>query len=284
MLLLAGCETQPTEMEDYQLEPVLNAYLVNGEPVNQIFLQWTAPLQGYYTLNTLGISDQPDCEMKIRVLDGAEAGKEYFFKQHDSPDSTWIYVPRDADTLRPQSRVHYRIEVRKPSEKIDVWAETVVPGTFDLGVNGIPVNVFPANTNLTREDPNILLNWSIPDSVGGFVIITRALTDLYSIVPLDPEFEIGVDTVDHAEASLVSYWMCRYDQILQPVPWMLFSWAGPTTVEMQAAAPGYNDYVTSLWRASMGFPIEYVSNVHGGIGIFGGLSRKKFEVVMERVQ
>jgi hypothetical protein len=279
-LILAGCESNPTEVEDYQTQAVLAAYLTNGEPVNQIFLQWVAPLYGYYELNTLGIAG---CDMIIFPLDDPLSQDTLELEQHPDPDSTWIYIPKPGETpLIPKWPIHYRIEVRNPLEGLDIWSETVIPDSFDLWINGIPSFSWVPDT-MTREDPNIMLNWTPADSVGGYVIITRALTELDSIVPLDPEFEIGVDTLDTAEVSLVSYWMCRYDQTAQPVPWMMFSWEGSTVVEMQAAAPGYNDYVTSLWRASMGFPIEYNNNIHGGIGIFGGLSRKKFEVVMERV-
>lgn len=278
---LTGCENQPTEVQDYRVQPVLAAYLVNGEPVTEVFLQWVAPLYGYYELNSLGISG---CDMIIFPLDDPQSQDTLHLVQHPDLDSTWVYVPAPGEAaLIPQSRIHYRIEVHKASEAIDICSETVVPDSFELLVNGLPSATFPTDT-MTREDPNIQLNWTVPDSVGGYVILTRALTALDSIVPLDPDFEIGVDTVNHAEASLVAYWMCRYDQTTQPIPWMLFSWVGPTTVEFQAAAPGYNDYVTSLQRASMGFPIQYDTNVQGGMGIFGGLSRKKFEVVMERVE
>jgi hypothetical protein len=279
--LLVGCESQPTEVQDYQPQAVLAAYLANGEPVSQIYLQWVAPLQGYYQLNNLGI---PGCDMMIFPLDDPLTQDTLRLVQHPDPDSTWIYVPALGETpLIPQSRVHYRIEVKKPSEGIDIWSETVIPDSFNLWVNGVRWDSVQTDT-MTREDPNIILTWNTPDSVGGYAFFTRALTSIDSIVTLDPDEIPGVDSLDTAEVSLVSYWMCRFDQVVQPMPWMLFNWAGPTTVEMQAGAPAYNDYITSLFRASQGFPIQYDTNIHGGLGIFGGLSRRKFEVVMERTE
>ncbi len=280
LLLILGCENQPTEIEDYDPQPVLQAYLVNGEPVQQVFLEWVAPLEGFYDRKDYGIAG---AEITLYPLDAFDTQDTLHLVQHSSSDSTWIYVPVSGQSLIPQSRGHYRIEVTQASEGIYLSAETVVPDSFPYQISPAPVYADTLDT-LTRMDPNLYLNWEGADSAGGYMLNVICLTPRDSVVPLDPDFVIGEDELDPEEINLGMIWPLRYDQRDMLVPWFMFQYEGWTQVELQAVAQDYYDYIFSLFRRNQGFDVDLDYNVEGGLGIFAGLSTNRLWVYMERVE
>lgn len=280
LLFFFGCEQQPTEVEDYEPQAVLQGYLINGQPVDRIYLQWVAPLQGYYDANDYSIAD---ANMIIYPMN--QPGDTLHLVQHPSPDSSWVYVPAPGEELVIQGKVRYRIEVKQPEAGLDVWSEALVPDTFSCWFQSPPLPVgVDTLDSLNREDPNLFLSWVQADSAGGYNLNVTCLTPEDSLLPLDPDFNPDEDELDLTEVDRTMFWPMRYDQFEMLVPWFMFNFEGWHRIDLQAISQEYYDYGLSIFRFEQGFSIELESNVHGGLGIFAGLAQKSFWVYMERVE
>ncbi|MBN1425471.1 DUF4249 family protein [Candidatus Fermentibacteria bacterium] len=265
LLLMPGCDSTPTEVDNYDPEPVLTAYLVRGEPVREIYLQRVAPVTGFYDPQDHGIVG---AELFLARLDMLPDTLRF----HDDPEERGHYLPDDT-TWVPEGKARYRIEARFGGEQ--VWAETVVPDSFDLTVLPRPI----AGDTLTREDDNIFLQWTASDSAGGYTFNIMSLADEDSLVPLDPDYD--PEDADEDSLGRSGGWMMREDQRTLTIPWIMFYWSGPYRMSVMAVTKDYYDYSFAWLRIMSGSEVTLPTNIHGGIGIFAGLSRHQFEFYMK---
>jgi hypothetical protein len=282
--IISGCENQPTEVENYQPEPVLNAFLFNGEPLTEVHLERVASLYGDFRPANHGISGA-----QVRIF---EVGGGDTLSLVEDPAEHGRYIPAAGDTLIPREITRYRIEVSTPAGEI-LWAETTVPGAMETngavqlfypGAGGLPHTISNGDT-LTRDYPDLNLMWSDVDAAGGFQSVILTLTDRDSLVPLDPEWDPNdpdtkIEDGDRWRFTEMEY---RYDQRWTVLMWFFFFWEGPHRIELRAISAEYYDYLFSLFRMEQGMINEPVSNIHGGRGVFGGLSRWQCEIYMKKV-
>jgi hypothetical protein len=269
--LLAGCGDQPTEVEDYEREPVLSAFLTNGQPVDQVYLERVAPLDAYYDPEDHGITG---AELVVFPVGGGDT-----LLLENDPDVPGHYLAPAGADWRPAGTARYRLEAYKENDEVNVWAETVVPDTFSI-------EVLPAaavGDTVTRLDPNFVLRWTDADSAGGFILNVICLTPEDSLVPLDPDFDPEEDEVDEDYPPRSQMEFMRYDQREATLPWYLFQYEGPHRVDLLAVSALYYEYVTTLFRVGQGQGADIPSNVSGGLGIFAGTTSRSFEVYVKRV-
>ena len=274
LFALAGCDSTPTEMEDYEREPILTAFLYNGEPVDEVLLERVASFYGYYD------PSDPDnvisgAEVRLIQMDGPDAGDTLRFTEN----TPGVYLPDDPDTVK--GMVHYRIEAHKPSENLFLWAETIVPDTFSLSINPLPVDTVedvPILDTMNWNDPNIIINWTESNVYAGYVLNVICEDD--SFIPLDPEYEFDEDE----DSSRVSFDVALEGFNTNTLPWIHFRWQGWHKVELMAVDQGYFDYFMSVFRMQFGQVDALEYNVHGGLGIFAGMSHRSFRVYIERVE
>ncbi len=279
-LILAGCESTPTEVEDYEPQPMLSAFLFNGEPLDSIMLESVGSLYAKYEpgQNAIGGAD-------IYVIALDNQGQDTLFFNFDA--GAGVYRPTNAAVWGvPQGNKQYRVEAHKPSEDLYLWAETVVPDTFSLTVSPAPVGIDPEGVafldTMTREDANIKLEWTTPSSpVGGYVIPITCLSEDY--IPLDPDFDPIEDDISE-DSSLVNFDIVLPNFNYRELPWILFEYEGWHEIQLQAADPEYWEYFFSVFRLYMGQITNVEYNVNGGIGIVAGLARNKFRVYVEKVE
>ncbi len=274
LILLAGCEQQPTEFEDYEPQPMLTAFLYDGIPVDSVLLQRVAPLYSYYSWQDHGIAG---AQIRIFPLDDPESDDTL----HLIHAGSGVYRPAVGESLIPRGKRHYRIEARKPDEDLYLWAETVVPDSFSLWVNGQP----PGDTLgvFTREDPSLFFQWSPADSAGGYVFLTVCLTPVDSLLPLDPDYDPEEEELDEEPGRAFVFPLIS-TQLSSFVPWLSFEWVGWHRVEMLACNYEYYRYVFSLMRVEQGAMSMPEYNVQGGLGVFAGLHRIRFYLYMARVE
>jgi hypothetical protein len=281
LLALSSCENQPTEVQDYTPQPVLQAFLYRGEPLTQVAFQRVAPLQGVYNPADYGIADAQIIIYPLNV----PSPDTLHLVQHSDPDSANLYVPAPGESLIPQGKMRYRIEAGKPSENLFIWAETLVPDTFSFTVIPVPMALQPDTLDtLSRYDDPLYLNWTLPDSGGGFVLSVTCQTPFDSLIPLDPDFEIGVDSLKAEDVDLTSLWSMRYDQQDMLVPWFMFTFQGWHQVYLESVAVEFYDYMLTMFRLQQGIPVQLEGNINGGLGIFAGLSKHAFWVYVKRVE
>ena len=283
-LIIMGCESTPTELENYHPEPVLNAFLFYGEPLEEARLERVTSLYGDFLPGNHGIGG---AGIRIYELGGADT-----LQLIEDPGERGRYIPETGDTLVPQAGARYRIEAATPAGEY-LWAETTVPGAmeasgtvelFYTGADGWPHSVNEGDT-LTRDYPNLNLGWSAVDSAGGYESVLLALTDRDSLAPLDPEWDPNdpddeIEDINRWRAVELTY---RYDQRWTMLQWFLFAWEGPYRIELRAISAEYYNYIYSLFRMEQGSLSEPVSNIQGGRGVFAGLSRWRREIYMKKV-
>lgn len=273
-LSFAGCEKQPTEFEDYTPQPMLSAFLYDGVPVDSVLLQRVAPLYSYYSLQDHGIAG---AEIRIFPLDDPESHDTL----HLIHAGSGVYRPASGENLIPRGKRHYRIEARKADEGLYLWAETVVPDSFSLLVNGQP----PGDTLgvYTREDPNLFFQWTPSDSAGGYIFLAVCLTPVDSLLPLDPDYDPEEEELEEEPGRAFVFPLIS-SQLGSSVPWISFEWVGWHRVELQACNYEYYRYVFSLMRIEQGAMNMPEYNVQGGLGVFAGLHRIRFYLYMAQAE
>ncbi len=266
-----GCENQPMEIENYDPEPVLTAFLFRGEPFEEVLLERVGQFDELYDPTDYVIRG---AEVLLFSMDGSDT-----LHLEEDPSCHGRYIPPADEVLIPEGKKQYRIEALIEPGWL-LWAETVVPNDFALEIFPDPVQ----SDTLTREDPNFVIQWASSDSAGGYVMNVVCLADEDSLVPLDPDFDPSEEEADEDSLGQSSTWIMRQDQRVMTVPWIVFHWEGPYRIDVMAVASDYYDYVFSWFRVIQGAPVDLPSNVHGGLGIFAGLSKHSFEIYMKRFE
>ncbi len=287
-----GCEENPSEVEDYDAQPVLTAFISNGRTVPPIRLEWVGTYGAYYEPELYGIDG---ADVKLFALPGDPAlGTEdpvntdtlTFYHLETIPGN---YQPNDGD-WKPEGKVRYRIEVTKPSDGIDLWAETTVPDTFSMQPYMSDEPFTPVEMDgdtLTRLDPEIMIRWTPSATAEGFVLGIKAETPENELMRLDPDWDPNDpdDELEEEDLNRYAYTVARYDQSMMTIPWLFVQWAGWNRFDIHAASKDYYEYVFSSFNGQSAMSSEnFQFNVHGGLGIFGATARHSFRVYMERVE
>ncbi len=283
LFLFSGCEENPTEIEDYDPQPKLTAYLYNGIPVEEVILERIASLYSYYDPADHYIAD---AEIILFPLDNPSPGDTLFFVDSTATRGVYLPAPGQADLI-PQGGARYRIEARKPSENLYLWAETVVPDTFTLAVNDTVILTKDTNPDTflgtySWNSPTIHFDWSKSDSTGCYVFNAICMEE-DTLIHLDPDFELDDDEdpdyVSQHSLNILMDYVFSMDAL-----WIYFSWVGSHRIVFQACSPDYREYLFSIFRVQQGMMEDVIYNVHGGLGVFAGFCRVSFTMEMERVQ
>ncbi len=299
---MAGCDDTPTEVEEYQHEPVLHSYLITGEPFEEVWLEWIAKdIESLYIPEDNGISG---VEMVVYpVLDATgtnvdSAGMAVYYEE--DANHKGHYLASETDTVRAGWR--YRIEVKKEDE-VEIQAETTAPDTFALSttysaINSTldtepaDINNMPDSLTFTREMPFLQITWSdafndvsyASEAKGGYIFILTALADTANLEQLDPDWDPVEDPIEPDDMWLSLYTFAPDYQNSMDIIWIFFNWAGPYRVETQAVSCEYYRYMfTQFANPTAGNVPRPESNVNGGLGCFGALSSHFFHLNMEKV-
>lgn len=296
VFFFTGCEENPTESEDFDPVPTLYSFIETGAPVDTVNLLWTGTYGAYYDPANLGIEDayivmypvldengdslnsidNPD--FQVLYFDGAPGRENY-----------GEYVPTTAD-YRPVGRWTYRLEARKKSEGVDLWAETCAPDTFNFFAAARSNPFTPVaidGDTLTREDDEIFINWTESAEAQGFVLGIIAETPRDHLIPLDPDWDPNDpdDELEPADLQRHNWTIARYDQRSMTIGWIFFQWSGWNRLYISAASPDYFDYMyTLLQEQNPSWKNNPTYNVRGGLGVFGATYTHEFNIFLERVE
>ncbi|MFH0766364.1 MAG: DUF4249 family protein [Calditrichota bacterium] len=295
--IFGSCEKNPTEVEKYQPQAVLSAYLCLDEPVEKVFLERVSSIYGYYTPR--GIDD---AVIKIYRLNEDSTKVDSFNFRQEAPGScVYRWTGR---YLYPSARRLYRIDALTPQGE-HLWAITRVPGAINPRAGSVEFyQVYPDSVHivrwvselknsrdsarveaLDRNMPNLMVRWPDVDSAAGFEGVATALAD--TLFSLDPGTEFDpnepVDTTDQNQMR-VGWDFYREGQRGVDLGWILFNWEGYYRLELRALSPSYADYLFSLFRVEQGLINQPTTNINGGLGIFGALSRYRTHIYMRRAE
>lgn len=287
VMIFSGCENEPTEVEDYVPEPMLSAYLYNGEPVEEVFFEMTAPFGIYYDPADHAITD---AIIVIEPLDDPSADPLQLTHDAANPGH---YFSEDPNWL-PKGKHSYRIVAESAAEGVSVSAVTMVPDTFSVTLyhpvfqGSFPILPDPPDSliiadSLTRDDPEIFITWLESDSTGGYFCNMLALTDTADLYPLDPDWDPAEDELEEEDLWRMSIDFMLDNQFQYTMGWFNFNWVGLYRVDIMAVSEDYFDYVFSGVHIMQGLNVDLPSNIEGGQGIFGGMCRRSFYLNMKRV-
>ena len=283
LIFFAGCDNTPTEVNDYEPQPQLTAFIANGVAVGEIELKHVGGFTDYYDPIALGITGARIKMFPVLDADGTPSdtsGRVCYFA--DNPDHRGGYLP--TGTYLPEGKVTYRIEAKKASDKVDLWAQTAVPDTFQLITYQNKQEVDANGDTLTREDPELYFEWTSSENCGGYQLGILAETeDRSQLLPLDPAYDPNNpdDVKAYEDVPRYGYTIAPYYQNGITLAWVYMTWAGPTRVDCAACSKEYFDYIFSQLTNPAANPLM---NVHGGIGIFGATSRHSVEIYMKRIE
>ena len=292
LVFTVGCDKNPTEQEDYTPEPVLTAFIHNGEPVDTIYVEWVGLFHALYDPAHLGVDNADVVMYPVLNPDGSNAdstGRALYFHKAGVGGE---YAPNDPAFI-PESLVRYGMKVHSP--EVDLYAETTVPDTFSWKITqeGNPVSIDPITNEfqgargdtLTRLDAPFYFEWTISAGADGYELGILNELPREEVVPLDTTYDLeDQDVVDMlASVPLYSYQPAPDYQHAVTLIGAYFFWQGPTRVSVAASSFEYYNYMfTNLVFDSMGLPVNAYSNVKGGRGIFGATCRKDIYVTIAR--
>lgn len=278
LLFLWGCEQQPTEVEHYAPQPILSAFLVCGEPIQEVFLERVSSLYKPYDFSQSG----------IRGAQIVITGMGSRLRLVDDPLQPGRYIPAPGEELIPQPKGYYSIEARTPQGEI-LTASATVPDTFSaqllylLYPDGNRVPVHDGDT-LHRLLPTLWWEWAPVDSAGGYILLAQALSHPDSLLPLDPDFDPSTDSLPDEMKDRSAWWIMRDDQSRVTIPWIFFQFAGPYRLTLMAANRDYYLYTLTTMQAQFGYLRFPHTNIRGGLGIFGAISKASYQVFLKRVE
>jgi len=273
----SGCTDQPTEVQDYEPQPVLNAFLYGGEDIEPVTLEWVGGIYSYYQPGNNAISG---ADVKIWALDNPGQDTLYF----EFDETLEKYLPtNEAEWGVPEPMKSYHIEVNKPSENIHMWAETTIPDTFTTEIIPEPVDFdsIAILDTLNREMPAIELDWTESALAAGYVQTIVCLDTTY--IPLDPEFDPEEDDIPD-DSSRFGFDLTLAGQTYTTLAWINFNYEGWYEIQNQAVDPYYWEYFFSVFRLWVGQVTEIEYHMNGGLGIFAGITRDRYKVYVEKVE
>lgn len=281
-MTLLGCDSTPTEVEDYDPEPILSGFLFLGRPVEEIRLERVASLYLPFEGVDHGIAN---ADMRIFGI-----GTTDTLDLEEDPSESGRYIPVAGQSLTPQALVKYRIEVTTPQNEF-IWAESLMPGAVEKNgaveillthSDGTEQTVSDGDT-LNRTMPNLTWRWSDVDSAYGFQGLALCLTPRDSLIPLDPDWDPNDpdDELEEIDKDRAGWGIYRHDQRFVKILWWAFEFVGWYKVELLALSQSYYDYLFSQFRVEQGLINRPTTNINGGIGIFSCLSTHTMQIYME---
>lgn len=271
-LALVGCDTAPTEVEDYSPQAVMYCYLYGGEPFERLYLERVQAFNPRYDTTAAGIVGAT-----VTITDEHGVTRTLV----DEAGHRGAYIATTPFTV--DYRTKYSVEARISSSET-LTASTMVPGpivrdafflsadsgrTQRLVTDGMELQIGP-------EYPYWV--WEPVDSAGGYAGVIETQMPIDSLVPLDPKRKIEKDE----KLTRAGWTVTRPEQSIISLSWLWFQWVGRTKVEFEAISKEYYDYLFSDFRVRQGALDKPVSNVRGGLGVVGGVVRKSMMVVMKR--
>ncbi len=296
LVLLAGCDS--TQPSDHVEEVVVEAYLIAGEPLPDVWLSRSIPVNEVFDADSGGF---PGANVRVHLmgLDG-------------QPESSWTYEPvfgaagqytpaaSDARILPGRT---YRLEADIPDRE-RVAAETTVPGDYHL------VEAGPLELEYRQADQ---LEFVVTPIASG----DRPPVYIFSIESLDPRpsnltplyldfiYDLGdgdpvVDEeLDPSEMDAVllnssppineGNYEQRPDGLLSVrLPWFAVAFYGPTRVVMSALDDNVYDFVRYQQVQAGGSTLspgeipDVLDRVENGRGLFGSLTRVEATVTIRR--
>lgn len=288
LLLFAGCDAYVPAT--YEPEYVVEAYLAAGEPLPQVRLSRTAPVDTPYEFERYAVQG---ARVVIRRL-GPDGGAVASYGYREAPGQPGVYVPTTFANVAP--RETYRLEVgfggSGDSLTDSLTAQTTVPAPISLGDVNADTAVYQSSDQFelrVRRDPGAArqayFRFSTEALDARYEQMTPFARDLYERGDLTiEEMRRGASPIlneANYEVEDDSTLVIRY-------PWLGVLFFGPSRVVAYALDDNLYDFVRSqnVQQGGSTLPPGEIPNVlervDGGTGVFGSFSSATFDVYVAR--
>ena len=291
LVAVAACDT--TQPSIHEAEPVVEAYLVAGEPFGQVRLTNTTNLEGNYDIATLGLGGAT-----VRVHELGPGGEIVRTVSYAAGSDT-VGIYRAAGSERVRASTRYRLDVRL-LDGGSVSGETFVPGAFEFTSQSDLDKVYQG---ADQFEVNVTAS-AYPGRQGIYVVSIRALdprprnlTPFYldAIYGIEQGDAYDPDTLDVTEITDLyeassppineSSWEPEADGTVRiRLPWFAVAFYGPAQVEFNAIDDNLFDffrYLTAQQGGSTLSPGELpniLDSLEGGTGVFGSMARRTIHI------
>lgn len=273
-ILLSSCELY--EQDSYIEQVVVESYQIALQPMSDVILSRTGPIFEEYNRSERGIND---ASVIVReILPSGQTSQVIQFVH----TGQGVYSPVGSGiTVKPRYR--YELEATIPSLDARVSTFTIVPDTFTIkSIN---------STALVYQGPDqfeLMLTPSFFPGRQSYYIFTNEtldpenaeLTSFYADADGDREDFYRVSSGIINQTSTAQ----NGDIVELTFPWIGVAFYGPNRLRASAIDDNMYDYIRSLQIQGGGSTLSpgeienIISNVDGGIGVFGSYSEVAIEI------
>jgi hypothetical protein len=276
LLILTSCNI--ASQDDYKEQYVLESYLIANKPLPDIQLTTTVPLNEVYNKFERGVNDAT-----ITVLEFSPSGT--------TAENTYTYILEENGVYRPVSnqiivkpRYRYDLHAVINSTGKTIRATTIVPDTFRINNINATSLVYQGATQFELE----LTPSFFPGRQGYYVFSTQTLD------PENAEFtpfygdrgepRSSFYTVSSGVINESSTGQNGNGFVNLTFPWIGVAFYGPNRIRASAIDNNLYDLIRSAGTQTGGgtqSPGEIeniISNIDGGIGVFGSYAEITVDV------
>jgi hypothetical protein len=294
LLLIAGptCDMLDPAVDTNTARYVVESYQIAGEPLGPVTLRTTTNLDTRFHSSETGVSGAAVIIQRL-TGDGAIDTTVTFT---EDPDLVGVYRPPGNTFVDPMTR--YRLEITPPAGDEPITSETTIPDTFRVA--GSSTDTIPYRTGEHLTIPTTASRY--PDRQSIYLLDLQALdVREEQLTPTARELMDGVDTgLDRKEGyslkdmrraewgpiNEVTYRADKAGPVPVTVAWEKLAFFGPNRIDAYVIDDNLYEIIRSdAAQESSAHPGEIppvVDHVDGGTGVFAGLARARYEVVVRR--
>lgn len=283
LLTLAACDT--TEPDDFEQEYVVEAYLVAQEPLPQLRLTRTAPLDVQYDANALAVR-RADVRVVLLAEDGT-AETTYLFDEDEAAPG--VYRARRNALVQPLRT--YRLEIDTGDDRIR--GETTVPDTFELVSATTDTVVYQSTEQLEFT----VTRSRYPGRDQSFLIFVTEALDASedNLVPFASNLfdradgDITIDDLRVNGSPILNE--ANYDAnpdgtLTIRFPWIAVLFYGRNHVSANVLDDNLYDFIRSVTVQQGGSTFspgeipDAITHLDGALGVFGAYARITYDMVV----
>lgn len=287
LILAQGCDLYP--QDEFRESYVVESYLIADEPLPQVRLSTTLPVEEEYTFAKAAVSD---ANVVMRLLDD-EGSVERVYPY--ALQSRGIFIAEESVRVLPLRT--YQLEITFPDNDDVIKAQTLVPGVFET--------VEVASDTVTYQSPEQITITTTRSNSGSdrqayFIFTVQALnpsemnlTPFYLDLFRDGDDELSDFEINSSGIINESNYDVNPDNTLTlRVPWLAIAFIGNNIITANAIDNNMYDFLRSQEIQTGGGPStlppgeiqNIIYNVEGGIGIFGSMATESNKVFVNRKQ
>ncbi len=261
-VFIISCE-DPAPNE-YMENNFVEAYLIVGEPIRNIVVMRTQPLNQYYHYDSSLIS-----LATIRMFeDGTELNQPFYFENGEGyyySDTTYL--------VKPNAKYEIQIELE---DGTIITGETQTPETFDWIASAKERIYFPKDSTGLKHVDSLDIKWeSAPNTLYymlGIKCIDTVEYGKYMEPPTDEKnrriYKPWSDNSDDYFREKTAIQLVPAREV--PVVWNTFKWYGQHEIAVYAPDANFMNWIMQYFVDR--YSNEKLNSVEGAYGVFGSAS------------